>query len=123
MNEIEKRSMELWPHWIYIKERHANIALDIINKKLGVISKKEYTRIYTDYVSPYFSTWDLFSCCMNCDMSYPPVMYSWYAETLGVKPKQPIKIVRAVFADIFCLYTNYYTGESKCSKCNKLIPE
>lgn len=56
----------------------------------------EYDRIYDKYVLPYFGTWDTFSCCINGDLQYSPVVLSWYAEKIGIAPTYPIRIMRNV---------------------------
>lgn len=85
----------VYPHWLYL-EPHLNDLFFQIRSRLGQISKEDYERIYELYVSRYFTTWDNISCAINGDYEYPPVIFSWYAEKIGIKPTYPIKIMRRV---------------------------
>ena len=58
--------------------------------------KENYTRVFEKYVSPYFTTWENFSCCTNCDRHFTPVVFSMYAEKINVKPQYPVRIMREV---------------------------
>jgi len=85
----------VYPYWLSL-EPHLNDLFFKIKDKLGKITKEEYERIFEQYVSKYFTTWDNISCAINGDYEYPPVIFCWYAEKLGIKPTYPIKIMRRV---------------------------
>ncbi|MCK9220238.1 MAG: hypothetical protein M0P47_09345 [Bacteroidales bacterium] len=85
----------VYPYWLYL-EPHLNGLYFKIKDKLGTITKEEYERIYDKYVSKYFTTWDNISCAINGDYEYPPVIFCWYAEKIGIKPTYPIRIMRMV---------------------------
>jgi hypothetical protein len=76
------------------------IANDIYYKIREILGedfiKENYTRVFEKYVSPYFTTWDNFSSCTNCDRHFTPVVFSMYAEKINVKPQYPVRIMREV---------------------------
>ena len=76
------------------------IANDIYYKIREILGedfiKENYTRVFEKYVSPYFTTWDNFSGCTNCDRHFTPVVFSMYAEKINVKPQYPVRIMREV---------------------------
>jgi hypothetical protein len=86
---------DVYPNWLYI-EPIANKLLMHILKEYGRLNKENYERVYNLYVLPYFRTWDNFSCCTNGDVQYSPVVLSWYAEKIGVKPTYPLRVMRQV---------------------------
>lgn len=55
-----------------------------------------HKRIFHKYIDKYFGTWDNLQCCMNGDYGFAPVAFCLYAETKGINPSMPIKVMRKV---------------------------
>ena len=92
---VEKSLREKFPYWFSI-ERIANQLFFQIKDNLGQISKEDYERIFNLYIEPYYRTWDGFAGCVNGDYEYPPVIFCLFAESIGLKPTYPIKIMRSI---------------------------
>jgi len=86
---------DVYPNWLYIEPIGNKLLMHIL-KEYGRLNKEDYERVYKNYVFPYFTTWDNFSCCMNGDVQYSPVVLAWYAEKIGVKPTYPLRVMRQV---------------------------
>jgi len=92
---VGKKLRDQFPYWHSI-QRIANTLFFQIKDNLGEISKEDYERIFNLYVDPFYPTWDGFSGCVNGDYEYPPVVFCIYAESIGIKPTYPIKIMRSI---------------------------
>lgn len=79
--------------WLDI-ERHVDHIHEGLLERFGKVIDGDYELIYDEYVCPFFTTWDNFSCNTNGDIIYAPVVFSWFAKRQGMKPTYPIRIMR-----------------------------